>query len=182
MSGPQEDGFTLVELMVSVSMMLVLLAAVLPVLVSATTQQDNQASRVSALDDDRVAIERMTHELREACTVTPSSVAGTSTASVTAVKLRSCGATAGSGAAVQSNLTYNCGIVVGGVRRCVRTDNLSGHTLELIKGISGGNVFTVFGASADGGRPRVAVHLQKIPEGSERPVTLSGSASLRYIP
>src|ERR1044072_5070979 len=66
-----EDGFNLPELLVAISMMLVLLAATLPMLVATTHQGDRQSNRVTSLDNDRTAFDAMTRELRQANCVVP---------------------------------------------------------------------------------------------------------------
>jgi prepilin-type N-terminal cleavage/methylation domain-containing protein len=62
----REDGFTLPELLVSASVMLVAAAAVMTMMLVAFRQTDNQNDRVVALDDARNGLIRMQSEIRSA--------------------------------------------------------------------------------------------------------------------
>lgn len=186
-----EGGFTLVEMLTVMAMLVVLLGATLPMLFATTNQGGRQSDRVTSLDHDRTAFDAITRELRQANCVVPV-VPGKSIATVT--PSTSPAATAGScstGNAVQS-VRFDCGAAgsAAGTYACVRTDLASGSRRTLIDGITNTDPLLVSSVSG-GGRSIVSgptpasksirVKLEKTPRGVERPVRLEGLVSLRAV-
>jgi Tfp pilus assembly protein PilW len=191
MSAADEDGFTLVELLTVMGMLVVILGATLPMLLATTNQGGRQADRITSLDHDRTAFDAMTRELRQAncvavlvpgrsiATVTPSTTVGPTTGSCTA------------GNAVQ-RVRFDCSVAGAraGTYACVRTDLTTGAQRNLIDGITNTDPLTVSSVSA-GGRAIVSgpapasrsvrVKLEKTPPDVERPVRLDGLVSLRAV-
>jgi type II secretory pathway pseudopilin PulG len=167
----QEAGFTLVELLVVIGMMMVLLAAVLPILVSTTTTGNRQSERVTALDQDRVAFDRMAAELRGANCVTVVAPQR----SLTLVKSGAC-----SGGTPTVRL--DCGVAssTAGQFKCVRTVLATGATTLMIDGLTNTDPLTVATAGT-GGRPSVHIKLEKAAAVAAHPVRLEGSVSLRVV-
>jgi prepilin-type N-terminal cleavage/methylation domain-containing protein len=68
-----EGGMTLVELLVVMVIMVIVLGALVDLFVSSIHSQTDQANRVSAQQDARLALERLRHEIHCASAVTASS-------------------------------------------------------------------------------------------------------------
>jgi Tfp pilus assembly protein PilV len=69
----EESGFTLVELLVSSSLLVVILGAVLALLATTNKVQARDQERTHAVRDTQVGIYRMTRELRQAYSIVSSS-------------------------------------------------------------------------------------------------------------
>ncbi|HEX5762121.1 MAG TPA: prepilin-type N-terminal cleavage/methylation domain-containing protein [Solirubrobacterales bacterium] len=99
-----ERGFTLIELLVATTIGMVVLGGAVTVFMGAVRSEPRTASQVSALQEARVAVERITREVRQGMYVV---TAGPSDlALVTYVRPGSCG-TAG-GAAEPCRVIYDC--------------------------------------------------------------------------
>lgn len=152
-----EHGFTLIELLVAAAIGSIVLAAVIRPIFLAGHQQTSQASRASTIDSDRIALDRMTRDIRQANAATLGS--GGQSLVLTGTGL---------------SVTYSCGTSTlgAGLLDCSRTDAAAATTAILITGITAGTVFTLSGNY-------VSVDLQKKPSGSSNPVILDGGGSFR---
>jgi prepilin-type N-terminal cleavage/methylation domain-containing protein len=176
----EEDGFTLIEFLVVMSMMLVLIAAIGPVLVSAGNQQSDQSTRISAIDGGRNTMDRVTRELRQACSISPTTgstgvLTSTQLVGTTAGYLSTCADYSPAGSL--HTIRYDCTVVsvTPGPRKCVRTDVTAGTSVLMIDGVTNTNPFTVSGAS--GGHPRTAIALQLQPSAKHTSIRLEDSAT-----
>ena len=68
-----EDGFTLVELIITSALLLVVLAIVLDTFVSMVHSEAYTSDRMASLDGMRVTLNKMTRELRQSASVTDAS-------------------------------------------------------------------------------------------------------------
>jgi prepilin-type N-terminal cleavage/methylation domain-containing protein len=187
MRGVEEDGVTLIELLVVMSMMLIILAGIAPVLVSAGKNQSDQSTRIAAIDGGRDTMDRITRELRGACSVSPTTgttgvLASTQLVGTTQGYLSTCADYSPAGSL--HTIRYDCTVVSAtpGPLSCVRTDVTAGTATKLIDGITNTSPFTVSGAS--GGHPRTAIALQVLPSAKHTSVRLEDSATstLAVIP
>jgi len=74
-SAPEEEGFTLLELVFSVSILLVVLGSILGVFQVVQRQSAFVKDRSETLDTMRIAVDRMTKEIRQARVVEPDGTA-----------------------------------------------------------------------------------------------------------
>lgn len=72
----REDGFTLLELVFSASLLLVVIASILGVFQVVQRQSAYVQDRSETLDSMRIAVDRMTKEIRQASVIQVASVAG----------------------------------------------------------------------------------------------------------
>ncbi len=165
-----QDGWTLIELLVTMTVSLTILAAVLSVWSGAAANEQRNADRFHSLDTARTALERMTRDVREAVAVT-----GITDRAVT-LKLWTRDHAAATPSALHV-VTYDCGLA-GGVSssyRCVRTDTTAGTPGEtVIDRLSSPSVFT-----ATAGAPDLGLRLSVLIAGATNPVVLHSGASPR---
>jgi type II secretory pathway pseudopilin PulG len=100
-----QAGHTLVELLVASTMAMVVLGGAVTVFIGAVRSEPRTSSKVSAIRQGRVAVERMTRELRQGSDVTSASAAGLTL--IAYLPEGSCGGSAGEGAE-QCRVTYAC--------------------------------------------------------------------------
>jgi Tfp pilus assembly protein PilW len=73
-----ERGYTLIELLVASTMAMVVLGGAVTVFIGAVRSQPRTSSKVSAIEQGRIAVERMTRELRQGFNLSGTSGAGLS--------------------------------------------------------------------------------------------------------
>lgn len=143
-----EDGYTIVELTVTIAIFAIVLASLVGVFISVQRSQAFVSDRTESLDSLRLAIDRLSKEVRQTTTVTAQSA--TSLAITTFV--------AGSA----EDITW---AVVGGT--LTRTDQW-GASMTMLQNVTNSDVFTYTPAT---GRPVVvAVRLEMRP--AQSPDTL----------
>ena len=122
-----EDGFTLVELLIAATLMMIVLTASLATIVKIDRGQREVASRTDELSRARQGVERMTREIRQASAVT--SVTPSSLTVDTIVRLN------GAATPVRRSVTYACASSV-----CTRS--VAGATATvLVPNVTNTNVF-----------------------------------------
>jgi Tfp pilus assembly protein PilW len=134
-----EGGFTLIELLVAATMGMVVLGGAVTVFIGAVRSEPRASSKVTAIQQGRVAVERITRELRQGVdvsTATPSQLS-----LITYVKQSPCGGAPATNAKA-CRVTYACTTV-----ECTRTvqeagGGSAGTTTQVVSGLSSGNVFT----------------------------------------
>lgn len=167
-----ESGFTLPELLVSITVGLVVLGAALTILQSSTQQQVRQSDRAADIQSARVMIERLTREVRQGSDVlvaTPSKISF-----VTFVDSATCGG-ASAKEAIECRVTYSCG---GNVCTREETDPAvepSGGGVQIVEGIRS---TSVFGFAPDPSNPTFVEITLELGEEQET-VTVAGGATLR---
>ena len=117
----REDGFTLIELMISASILTVVLLAILALLDTSARIAPQDQERAHAIQDSQAGLDRMTRELRQAHEV----VSGD--ADTITVRVLPRGATA------PATITWDCGAAhptESSMRRCTRT--VGAGTAELV--------------------------------------------------
>jgi type II secretory pathway pseudopilin PulG len=134
-----EDGYTLIELLVAATMGMVVLGGAVTVFIGAVRSEPRTSSQVAAIQQGRVATERITRELRQGVEVVPADASGLEL--VTYLPDGSCG----SSPAVEAepcSVTYACG---GGV--CTRTvaqpdGGSPGAAVQTVSGLASNEVFS----------------------------------------
>lgn len=166
-----ERGFTLIELLVAATMGLVVLGGAVTVFIGAIHSEPRVSSKVTAIQQGRVAVERITREVRQGVEATGT----TSQLSLIAyVKESPCGgAPASQSKACQ--VTYTC--AAGECLRTVKEPDGStvGPSSQFVSGLSSNNVFSY---APEGESEYVGVSFSfSTQEGG--PVVVAGGATLR---
>lgn len=106
--GRQEPGFTLVELLVAATLGLVVVGGAVTIFVSGIRSEPRTASKVAAIQQARVTLDRITRELRQGIEISATPAPSpTQLGIVTYVKNNPCGGAATS-VAIPCKVTYTC--------------------------------------------------------------------------
>jgi prepilin-type N-terminal cleavage/methylation domain-containing protein len=174
--GRSEAGFTLVELLVAVTIGLIVICAAVAVFTAAVQSQSRTTSESAAVQQARTTMERMVRELRQGSGVasgtTPSAAA---LAFVTYVHGTCAGAL--SATTSQCRVTYSC--ASGACTRRVSNPDGSGGgaAVQVVSGLSDMNVFS-FSPSATA-PSYVQVTLTFPDSGGGNAITLTDGAGFR---
>jgi prepilin-type N-terminal cleavage/methylation domain-containing protein len=155
-----ERGFTLIELLVATAVGLVVVGGGLTIFMSGIRSDPRTASQVTAIQQARVTVDRITRELRQGLEIpesTPSRLA-----IVTYVKAATCGGAAAS-TAIPCRVTYTCS--AGSCTRVVAQPNgtAPGPAVTVASGLASATVFegdptyvkVTFSFATDDGQPFV---------------------------
>jgi prepilin-type N-terminal cleavage/methylation domain-containing protein len=173
-----ERGFTLIELLVATTIGMVVLGGAVTVFIGAVRSEPRTASKVTAIQQGRVAVERLTRELRQGLYVLddpapmPSQVA-----LITYVAPASCGSPP-SESREPCRVTYNCG--AGECTRTVAQPNgsASGAPVQVVSGLTSTDVFTYSPSEPETEPTYIGVELSfATREGG--PVVIADGAALR---
>ncbi len=185
-----EDGLTLVELLVASAMSVVLLAAIGSMVVSTMRTQPQLSKKAQNVSSARYALERMTREVRNGVRIdqaTPSTVSF-----LTYVRRTSCGSgvvTSAATPAIKCEVTYQCTTT-----SCTRRESpdglFTGTPQTLFSGINSSSVFcfvpskaadplTCGEAASVAGTTYIGVRLQIANPTGPSHLTVSDGASLR---
>jgi prepilin-type N-terminal cleavage/methylation domain-containing protein len=169
-----ERGFTLIELLVAMTFGLVVLGGAVTVFLGAVRSEPRTASKVAAIQQGRVAIERITRELRQGQdvpTATPSQLS-----LVTYVNEDPCGGSPASESKA-CRVTYTC--TAGACSRVVAQPDGSspGTSAEVVSGLADSDVFSY---APDATEPAyVGVRLAFEAREAANPVTLEDGVAMR---
>jgi type II secretory pathway pseudopilin PulG len=168
----EERGLTLIELLVAATLALVVVGGALFMLVGAVRSEPRTASKVAAIQQNRVAIDRITRELRQGSEIPTAT--SSELAIVTYVKAASCGGEAAS-TAIPCRVTYSCS-----GEACTRTvaqpgGSEPGPAVQVTSGLTAPDVFEYLPSAAE--PSYVEVSLSFSSDG--RPVTLHDGVALR---
>jgi hypothetical protein len=171
-SAPRHERgeITLAELLVAAPIALILLTATLMLHLASGREEDRTQNRVQTLIQERVGLERMTRELREATSITP-----TSSDEVDAVAwLRP----PGGGPAVQRQLRYDCSH-----QACERREGPAGGDLgPAVVVISNVVNADVFDFQPDLVNPNYVTITLEIPvKGANNPISIHDGVALRNL-
>ncbi len=171
-----ERGFTLIELLVASTMAMVVLGGAVMVFVGAVRSEPRTSSKVTAIQQGRVTLERMTRELRQGSDVL--TAAADELSLITYVDRSTCGGGA-AGEAIACRVTYAC--EEGECRRTVAQPDGSspGPAVQVVSGLASDQVFSYSQPSEpEAGPGYVGVELSfATREGG--PVTIADGAALR---
>jgi prepilin-type N-terminal cleavage/methylation domain-containing protein len=134
----EQDGFTLVEVLIASVLGLIVMGAAVMVFTASIQSQPRVATRSAQIQQARTAMENLTRELRQASSVTSQTSQGLSM--VTWVNSVSCGG-AHSANSIQCRVTYTC---TAGI--CTRTEASTSGTggsssRRVVEGLASTNVF-----------------------------------------
>jgi hypothetical protein len=169
----EEDGYTLIELLVAGTMGLVVMGAAVMMFIGAVKSEPRTSSKVAAIEQGRIAVERITRDVRQASSVptySPSQLA-----LVTYVKQSTCNGGAAS-ATIQCRVTYDC--ADGACTRTVAQPNGSspGVAVRVVSGLSSSTPFTYTPTAIEPSFVEVSLSFET-QEGS--PVVIADGASIR---
>ena len=168
----EEGGFTLIELMIAASLGLVVIGAAMTVFIGVIRSEPRTTSKVVAIQEARVTVDRITRELRQGLdTPTTSS---SQLAIVTYVKAATCGGAAASSSIV-CRVTYDC--AAGVCTRVVSQPDGSapGPAAQVVSGLASSSVFSYLPDAAEPTYVGVSLAL----ETGGDPVTLGDGVALR---
>jgi Tfp pilus assembly protein PilW len=170
----EDDGFTLVELLVATTLSMIVLGAGVMVFTAAIGSQPRASARAAKVQEARTTAERITRELRQGWG------APTTTASqlsiLTYVRHTTCGGTT-TGDAIACRVTYTCASGT-----CTRVEaqangTAPGPSQTVVSGLSSSNVFSYTFNSA--GPTWVGVTLAFPAGNGDDAITVEDGAALR---
>lgn len=170
----EEGGLTLIELLIAASIGLIVVGGALTMFMGAIRSEPRTASKVAAIQQARITVDRITRELRqglETPTASPSKLE-----IVTYVKVATCGGAAAS-TAKPCRVTYECS-----AGKCMRfvaqpDGSAPGPAVQVASGLASTNVFTYLPSEAEVEPAYVGVTFAF--DASGQPVTLSDGVALR---
>lgn len=170
-----QDGYTLTELLVGLTISLLVIGAGAMVVTMAVTTQPQTTERAGQIQQGRVMIENLTRELRQGESVLSASNSGLEL--LTYVPVATCGGSGG-GPAQLCRVSYTCGS-----SSCARTEMGStgagaSSTTTVVSGVTGPNVFFP-GQTPPADPTYVGVRLVYPQESGEEAVTIDDGAALR---
>lgn len=177
-----QQGFTLVELLVATSIGLVVLGGAVTVFVGAVRSEPRTSAKVTAIQQGRVAAERITRELRQGFDVLGLPDVATPTASqlslLTYVKQSTCGGSPAA-ASIPCRVTYTC--AAGVCSRTVAQPNGSspGPKTQVVSGLATTSVFTYVPSATN--PTYIGVELAFTTQEGADPVVVADGASLRGV-
>lgn len=168
----EERGLTLIELLIAATLGLVVIGAAMTVFVGAIRSEPRTASKVTAIQQARVTVDRITRELRQGLD-TPTTSAN-QLAIITYVKAATCGGAAASSSIV-CRVTYNCSAGIC-TRAVAQPDGSApGPAVRVASGLSSSSVFSYQPSAVAPSYVGVGLSL----ETGGAPVTLSDGVALR---
>ncbi|HEU5141549.1 MAG TPA: prepilin-type N-terminal cleavage/methylation domain-containing protein [Solirubrobacterales bacterium] len=168
-----ESGLTLVELLIASTLGLVVVGAALAMFLGGVRSEPRTATKVAAIQDARVTLDRVTRELRQGLEVEVASPS--QLAIVTYVKAASCGGAAAS-TSIPCRVTYSC--VDDTCSRFVAQPDGSapGPTTQVVSGLTTPSVFTYLPDATD---PTYVGVDFVVASGEDDPVSLGDGVALR---
>lgn len=171
----EERGFTLIELLVATGLGLIVIGGAFTVFAGGVRSEPHMAAKAAALEEARVAADRITRELRQGIEI-PSAPAPTASrlSILTYVKQATCGGAAAS-TSIPCRVTYSCS-----GEACTRTveqpaGGQPGPSVRVVSGLTGTSVFSYSPSTT--APTYVGVSFSIANEGE--PVTLGDGVALR---
>jgi len=169
---PAESGFTLVELLLASTLMVVMLFAVLLFSETGQRSQLRTAERALSLRAQQVGLERITREIRQARTLLPLNAAKVEMDTY----VRS-----GGNPAVLRRVMYDCSKF----SRCRRFEGpvggpVTAANVMVIDGVANADIFRTVGNAVD--PTYVEIRLRVRVNGQTQPITLEDGVELRNRP
>jgi len=173
-----EDGFTLIELMITIVIGLIALFAVLAFIVESQVHNNRVYDRVSATDESALGLQSLQDSLRVAYSISPAPTSGTQTSGT----LTYTGLVQEGSSYLLHTYTVDCtgAGTAAGTSRCTRTDTTDGTGDTLVDDVVGStdSIFTVHAAGSTG-LPRVDIVLTRRTRDDRPPVRLQSSVTPR---
>jgi len=174
--GRSERGYTLIELLVATAISMIVLGGAVTVFIGAVRSEPRTASKVGAIQEGRVAAERITRELRQGSSVSGQSASGLSF--LTFVPEFSCGSSPATDSKEICRVTYACESA-----QCTRTvaepdGGSPGSPVLVVSELSSDEVFSYEPEEAEAEPRHVGVSFSfETREGG--PVVVADGATLR---
>jgi type II secretory pathway pseudopilin PulG len=177
-----EEGFTLVELLVSSVMGVIVMGAVASLVISAVREQPKISKEVQNVSDARWMLERLTHELRNGKEVKEGTASKISF--VGYVRRTTCGgstALTASSPAIECRITYECSTTACTRKETVPGVSTGGVAKQTFRGLASNQVFSYIPEKS----PVTQVTYVKVtlqlpdPTDAGSPLVISSGASLR---
>lgn len=170
-----EGGFTLIELLVVSVIGVLVLGGGTTLLISTVRGESDQRDRSAQVQQARVAVERLTREVRQGDGVV--SAEDSSLVLETYVKRASCGGPPAA-SAIRCRVTYQCG-----AGSCTRAESApgvaaAGGGVRVVEGLLGNDIFSYLPADTEP-KTFVEIELQVGNEGEADSVTVDGGVALR---
>ena len=176
-----QDGVTLVELLVAIGMLVAIVGIAMPVMMQAVRTEPQISSRAAQIGKARALTERVTRELRQTYAV---DAATTNAISFRTYVRRSACGTPGSldpgTPAIQCQVTYTCT-----AGACARTEGDpggaagGGATAIMVEGLSSNEIFTYLPNPND--PEYVELRFEFPAEGDEDAITVEDGTDLRNV-
>lgn len=179
----EEDGYTLIELLVAAAMGAVVMGAVVMLVIGAVRHQPKISKQAQNITTARWVLDRITHEVRNGISVAKAEPSAVTFQAY--VRRSACGGTATlpSGTpAIKCYVTYSCT-----TSACFRSESASsasaGTPKEIFDGIDSDQVFTYTPAISEASEASSVTYVKatfRLPNPSgDGALTVSGGASLR---
>jgi Tfp pilus assembly protein PilV len=173
-----EDGFTLVEVLIAMVLMMVVIGGAVMMFTAANANVPKARSQATIIADGRTSMERIVRELRESTGLVSGTTATPSHISiVTYVDTDAACSGAAASTAVLCSVTYNCA-VSSCTRQVAKIDLTSpGPVVTVVSGLSSTNVFS---CSPSCSAPTYIGATLSFPDATGgTPVTLTDGAAFR---
>jgi type II secretory pathway pseudopilin PulG len=174
-----EDGVTLIELLVAATMGVVLCAAAASLMISALRSQPEISKRAQTISTARWVMERFTREIRNGIAVAPGRANDSEVSFTTYVRTPTCGGTgtlAAASKAIPCQVTYKCTPTA-----CSRTEAApgiyTGTPTKIFSGIDSADVFSYTPSAKEVKFIEITLRFPN-PSGSGN-LTVSDGASMR---
>jgi Tfp pilus assembly protein PilW len=177
-SGRSEAGFTLMELLVTMTMGVIVMGAVAALLITAVKAEPQITAKSQNISTARWVLERLTREIREGVAVAPERATASEVSFRTYVRSTTCaGGTPPSGTpAIECQVTYRCTVT-----SCTRTQSApgvyTGTPITIFSGIDNANVFSYTPSAAEPTYVKVTLHFPNPSGGGD--LTVTDGASMR---
>jgi Tfp pilus assembly protein PilW len=171
-----DRGITLVELMVAISLLMVVLAAAVPVLISSVNNEPRLRDRAGKIQEARTLVERLGRDLRSGYAV--DSATSSTLAFRTYLHQSACnGSPSPSATAILCRVSYSCSSG-SCTRQVANSDGSSpGTTRTMVSGLSSSAIFSYSGSPTS----FVGVSIVFPAKGGDDAVTLTDGFGLRNV-
>lgn len=174
-----EGGFTLIELLVASTMGVVVMGAVASLMISTVREQPKISKESQNVSAARWMLERLTHELRNGISVSPSSTASRISFEGY-VRHSTCGGStplSSSSPAIKCRITYECSTTA-----CSRRETIpavtTGVGTPVFSGLTSSQIFTYVPSVTNATYVKATLRLPD-PTSGGSPLVISSGASLR---
>lgn len=174
----KEEGFTLVELLVSAAMGVVVMSAVASLMISTVREQPKISKESQNVSSARWMLERLTHELRNGIAVKEGTASKISFEGY--VRHSTCGGStmlSSSSPAIKCRITYECSTTACSRKETIPTTT-TGVARQVFSGLASNQIFTYVPSVASATYVKATLRFAD-PTDSGSPLVISSGTSLR---